>query len=255
MKTSLALFTLTLSLPLLCACSSNDKGQPRRPLTVEVSEPSVGRADSLRIFQMNYGNNQYIVEKEGGTWGSLTWPSGVGDEQKIDIYAYNSGTFHYNEGTPYITFTADELLRSQKDLCVATHKQIAYSDTDGAVSLRFSHVCAMVKVRVKSVSEETITVNKVTLRHVKKQGNYHYNSTPHWTDISNEGDYTLTTADIVLGNSYQQLPCGYIYMIPQRKDGIMLGINYTVGGTSKTKMFALTGEWQEGKEDEVLVEM
>ena len=220
----------------------------------------MGRADSLRIFQMNYENNQYIVEKEGGTWGSLTWPSGVGDEEKIDIYAYNSGIFHFNEGNPYITFAADELLRSQKDLCVATHKQIAYSDGDGAVGLRFSHACAMVGVMVKTPSPlppegGVPIVKRVMLRNVKKEGKYHYNSMPHWTDLSGEGDNTLTTSDIVPTGSYQQLPCGYIYIIPQRKDGVLLEVNYTVDGTAKTKTFPLSGEWKEGKEDKIFIEI
>ena len=231
----------TLILTLLCACSSGDKGHPRRPLTVQVSEPATGRADSLHIFQMNHENNQYIVEKEGGIWGTLSWPRDIADDKKIDFYAYNSGTFHYNEGTPYITFTADELLRSQKDLCVATHKQIAYSDADGTVSLRFTHACAMVHFDIATT--DSITVNSVVLRHVKKQGNYHYNTTPHWTDLSNNGDYTLTPHSNTL------------YIIPQPKDSILLEVSYTAGGTAKTKTLPLTGEWQMGKEDKVIVEI
>lgn len=240
MKNILTL-TLALTLTLLSACSSSHKGQLRRLLTVEVSEPATGRADSLHIFQMNYENNQFIVEKQDGTWGTLSWPRDIADDQKIDFYAYNSGTFHYNEGNPYITYTADELLRSQKDLCIATHKQTAYSDADGTISLRFTHACAMVHFDIATT--DSITVNSVVLRHVKKQGNYHYNTTPHWTDLSNEGDYTLTPHSNTL------------YIIPQPKDSILLEVSYTAGGTAKTKTLPLTGEWQMGKEDKVIVEI
>ena len=241
------ILTLTLALTLLSACSSSHKGQLRRLLTVEVSEPATGRADSLHIFQMNYENNQFIIEKQDGTWGTLSWPRDIADDQKIDFYAYNSGTFHYNEGNPYITYTADELLRSQKDLLVATHKQTAYSDADGTVSLCVTHACAIVHfyIATNSNSSDSITVNSVVLRHVKKQGNYHYNTSPHWTDLSNEGDYTLTS------HSHTHT----LYIIPQPKDSILLEVSYTAGGTAKTKTLPLTGEWQMGKEDKVIVEI
>ena len=235
------ILTLTLALTLLSACSSSHKGQLRHLLTVEVSEPATGRVDSLHIFQMNYENNQFIVEKQDGTWGTLTWPRDIADDKKIDFYAYNSGTFHYNEGNPYITFTADELLRSQKDLLVATHKGIAYSDADGNVGFRFTHACAIVHFDIATT--DSITVNSVVLRHVKKQGNYHYNTTPHWTDLSNNGDYTLTPHSHTL------------YIIPQPKESILLEVSYTAGGTAKTKTLPLTGKWQMGKEDKVIVEI
>ena len=241
------ILTLALTLTLLSACSSGHKGQPRRLLTVEVSEPATGRADSLHIFQMNYENNQFIVEKQDGTWGSLSWPRDIGDDKKIDFYAYNSGTFHYNEGNPYITFTADELLRSQKDLLVATHKGIAYSDADGTVSLHFSHACAMVSVSVKG---ESITVNSVVLCNVKTEGDYYYSE--GWKNVRSVEGRESRVKSLESRVEGQE---SMFYVIPQSKDSIQLEVSYTAGGTAKTKTLPLTGEWQMGKEDKVIVEI
>lgn len=269
------LVNFSIALLFLCSCSSDDNEQAtRRPLIVEVTEnaivPEGGAASpsynpqqlkaaaptttaSLRIFYMNYERDQYNVEKGGDNWGSLTWPKSVSDNTKIDFYAYSDGTFYYNDGNTYVNFTVDENVAAQKDLLVATHKQIAFSDTDGKVSLTFDHACAAVQfyiAKTTAVADKSITVTSIVLQNVKNQGDYYYNTDTHWANLTSANSYyTLTNGDIPLTTSYQQLPCNYLYMIPQAKSGMTLEISYAIDGVAKTKTLSLgTDEWQAGTE-------
>ena len=115
----------------LMACSSDDKNDLKeepRPMIVDVLGT---RADAptttatLSNFSMNYQDNKYNFKKTGETWSTNTWPGGVGSDQKIDFYAYTGGTFNYNGGNPYVSFTVQETVASQHDLLVAEHKQIS----------------------------------------------------------------------------------------------------------------------------------
>jgi hypothetical protein len=43
----------------------------------------------------------------------------------------------------------------------------------------------------------------------------------------------------------EQLPCGWLYLIPQTKDDIKIEINYNSG---KQKTLTLSGTWEAGKQ-------
>ena len=95
--------------------------------------------------------------------------------------------------------------------------------------------------KTKTVEANSITVNSVVLRNVKKQGDYYYDS--GWQSGTTTTNFTLTSGDIALTTDYQQLPCKYLFVIPQSKQGMELVLTYTVGTTQKTKKLDLDGQW------------
>ena len=267
-----------MSVIALAACGDNDDAVPipieptpsPRLLTVEVSEnPMQDNEASARVmnrtaaatttaslssFTMNYTDAWYNnFTKTGGTWSTADWPYGVNENTKIDFYAYNAGSFQWNSGTPYVSFMMDEDAFSQKDLLVATHKQISYNDAKGKVSLTFDHACAAVQFQIcqtKKVTDEgkNFIINSVVLKNVCKNGDYYYDS--GWTLGSNLTDLTLTNRTITLTTAYQLLPCQWLFLIPQSQDGIQLEIKYTVDeGAEKTKILNVgTDSWEQGKQ-------
>ena len=267
-----------MSVIALAACGDNDDAvtTPVEPaptprlLTVEVSEnpmqdneasaremkrtAAATTTATLSSFTMNYTDAWYNnFTKTGGTWSTADWPYGVNENPKIDFYAYNAGSFQWNSGTPYVSFMMDEDAFSQKDLLVATHKQISYNDAKGKVSLTFDHACAAVQFQIcqtKTVTEQkhSFTINSVVLKNVHKDGDYNYDS--GWTLGSNLTDLTLTNSTITLTTAYQLLPCQWLFLIPQSQDGIQLEIKYTVDqGAEKTKILNVgTDSWEQGKQ-------
>ncbi len=269
--------TIFLSLlAALCftACSSDDEtleNSTPRLLTVEVSEnPMVDENGAARTrgteitsatlseFSMNYQSDyKYDFTKTGGTWSTNTWP--VSDTStQIDFYAYNDGTFYYNSGNPYVSFTMGEKPASQKDLLVDTHKAISYNYASGKVSLAFDHACAAVKFNIcktSGVAGKDVVIKSVTLSGVKNSGNYYY--TGSWESLAGSATYTLTDSEITLTTTSEPLPCGYLFLIPQSKSGVTLTVKYTVdGGSEKTyENTWSTGTWATGIEYTINIKM
>ena len=195
--------------------------------------------------------------KTGSTWSTAIWP--VQDDSKIDFYAHDGGTFQWNSGNPYVSFTMEEDASKQKDFLVATHKQISYSQSGGGVvSLAFAHACAAVQFYVFQEESASYMVNSIILRNVCKQGDYYYNNTgatPKWQNVRTKTHYTLTTNvpenPFAVTTTPVRLPCGWLYLIPQTKDGtqeengIQIEINYNSG---KQKILNLSGSWDAGKQ-------
>ncbi|MBO4801420.1 MAG: fimbrillin family protein [Bacteroidaceae bacterium] len=266
------LFLPLLAATILAACSKDDNptlGQAPRLFTVSVTEnpftdpggtPTTRGAEimteSLAAFSMNYEGSKYDFTKTGGTWSTFTWP-GVANSTKIDFYAYNAGTFYWNSGAPYLSFTVDANASTQRDLLVATHQQISYSESGGEVSLTFDHACAAIQFNVcktSGVADKTVVVKSVVLSNVKNQGDYHYAT--GWSLKAPTTSYTLTTGDITLTTEKQPLPCGFLFLIPQEKSGVTLTVNYTVNdGSPQSHDFNLTGSWLAGHEYTININM
>ena len=265
-------FFTFLTAAFLAACSSDDQDEPKqepRLITVEVTEnplldangtpkqlptrtAAATTSESLSAFSMNYTEDyKYDFKKTDGSWNTNTWPD-IGKDTKIDFYAYNAGTFQWNSGNPYLSFTMDASASNQTDLLVATRKAISYNDAGGKVSLDFDHACAAVKFNISKttgVGEKSVTVKSVVLSGVKDQGDYYFNADTKWQSLTGSASYTLTTGDITLTTDKQPLPCGYLFLIPQSKVGLILTVNYTVnGGAVQTHEFNLTGSWVDGTE-------
>lgn len=268
-----------LSLLAACAfaaCSDSDspEEQPaKRLLTVEVSEnpltdeatgaPALGitrsenytTTESLDAFSMNYtGSYKYDLTKSGSTWTTNDWP--VDNNVKIDFYAYTGGTFIYSAADPYVSFEVDKTVSSQHDLLVAVHKDIAYNDAGGKVSLSFDQACAVVQFNVQLTNMlraelgSNLSVNSIVLQNVIYQGQYHYNSTPSWTLGENQTNFELANSSITVGTELQRLPCNYLFMIPQSRaangtTGTYLEVNYTTSA-AKTAIIPLTINWKAG---------
>ena len=248
----------------LVACSSDDEPivtPELRPLTVEITENDIvststpqqapTRADAatttetLNSFSMNYQDSQYSFNKTNGEWSTATWPSGVGNDVKIDFYAYNGGNLILNSSDPYVSFDMDDNAFSQKDLLVAKNT-VAYSDNKGKVALTFDHACAAVRFYIRKSVDQPVTINNVELCGVFYKGEYHY-ANSEWQLLSDKKNYTLTnTSSIELTAEKQLLPCGYMFIIPQSKEGLTLKVSYTVGGTQKVHTFNLSGPWAAG---------
>ena len=269
-----------MSVIALAACGDNDDAvtTPVEPaptprlLTVEVSENPMQDNEasaremnrtaaatttmSLSSFTMNYTDAWYQeFTKIGGSWSPTETPWPISDyDTKIDFYAYtyNADDYHYNGGNPYISFTMDNNAFSQKDLLVATHKQISYNDTKGVVSLTFDHACAAVQFYVYKEEDADYTINSILLKGMKNKANYNYNTgwedlgySSEWSSDESKRYYTLTNGDIEVTNDKKRLPCEWLFLIPQSKDDIQIEINYN---GSKTKTLNLTGNWEAGKQ-------
>ena len=270
MKKLLFLFSVIA----LAACGDSDDGVNTPPdvpsprlLTVEVGEnpmqdESANAREMTRAgdatttatlsgFTMNYTDSWYNnFKKTGDTWSTANWPTTV-YTTPIDFYAYNGGTFYWYSGNPYVSFTAEENVASMKDLLVATHKSISFNDNNGHVSLTFDHACAAVQFFVYKEENATYKINSIKLNNVKKSGDYYYNNAENerWVLGETTTYYTLTTN--VPGDPFEvtttkeQLPCGWLYLIPQSKSGIQIVINYN---TDKQKILTLSsGTWEAGK--------
>lgn len=250
----------------LMACSSDDKNDVKEePRLMIVDVQGITRGDAptttatLSSFSMNYlQGNKYDFTKAGETWSNNPWPD-VGT-QKIDFYAYTGGTFNYNSGNPYVSFTVEETVANQHDLLVAEHKQISYNDAGGHVSLLFDHACAAVLFTVQITNTlrtqlgGDLTVKSIVLKKVIKTGDYYYN-TGAWTinDVNeNYAEYTVTNGAITVTTTPQEVAQGYLYMIPQTRaasgtSGTYLEINYTTGNVAKKATIPLAIDWKAGE--------
>lgn len=260
---------LALSVIILAACGNEDNAvtkptiqtSTKRMLNVKLSSTTLlsGDANSqetlgtegetttetLSTFRMSYGGLWYNdFEKVNGKWNPVEWPSDVDNVTPIDFYANDGGTFVWNNGNPYVSFTMDENAFTQKDFLVATHKQISYNEKRGAVSLAFNHACAIVQFKVFKEGDADYTVNSIKLKNVKKTGDYYYNESTNWQNIGTPTDYTLTNGDIVVTNDKQLLPSKWLFIIPQSKDEITIEVNYNA---DQQKIINLTGSWEANK--------
>ena len=273
-KTAWAPVALALfALPLATACSSDDEEEPsnkRRTISVVVSEnpmqnesadarstrADITTSESFSSFKMIYQadaetNTPYTATKSGtpARWGVSpdTWPI-YDDNEKIIFYAYNGdGTFVYNNGNPYISFTMGKQPANLVDF-MAANTNTSYDDHSGQVPLAFSHACAAVQFYVYSVDGQTYSVKRITLKNVKNQGNYYYKSNS-WTLSEDTYDYLLTESSITPTTDDQRLPCGWMFLIPQSKDAIGIEVRFTKNGISDelTKTLSLpSGSWAAG---------
>ena len=259
------LFFMFMMAACLVACSSDDEPivtPELRPLTVEITENDIvststpqqapTRADAatttatLNSFSINYQDSQYSFNKTNDEWSTATWPSGVGNDVKIDFYAYNDGYLNWNSNDPYVSFDMDDNAFSQKDMLVAKNT-VAFSDNGGKVALTFDHACAAVRFYIRKSVDQTVSINSVELCGVLSKGDYHYNNS-QWQSLSDSKNYTLTnTSSIELTTEKQLLPCGYMFIIPQSKEENMtLKVSYTVDGNAKEYTFNLSGTWAAG---------
>ena len=93
-------------------------------------------------------------------------------------------------------------------------------------------------------------MKSIVLKNVIKTGDYYYNNETHWQfpQTPTLSNYTLTNSDISVTTNKEPLPCNWLFIIPQSKDGIKIDVTYTkTGETQTTKTLTLpSGNWQAG---------
>ena len=86
-----------------------------------------------------------------------------------------------------------------------------------------------------------LTVNKVELRHIAEQGDYHFAG--GWQSVGTAyTDYTLTTADMEVTTALQALPCSTMFFIPQAFSGddTKLVVTYDTDKTAEISLKGIT---------------
>ena len=257
----------------LTGCSSNDDSEPKlngqtpRPMYVEVLGVSRTAAptttETLNSFAVHYEGNEYKYIKNGETWSTGKWPTGVANDQKIDFYAdtytYNdthSTSYNYNNGNPYINFTVDGNASTQHDLLVSDCKQVSYTETKGNVSFHFTHACAIPHFTVQltdaisTACGGSLAVKDIVLKNVNNVGNYYY-ATKSWQEVTGNASYTLINSPITVTTTKQSLSSGYLFMIPQTRaadgtNGTYLEITYNKGDDDKKAIIPFDIDWQAG---------
>jgi hypothetical protein len=174
------------------------------------------------------------------------------------FYAYNDGTYNEAE-SPYVHFTVDGTPTNQKDLLVAK-TTTSYDACSGKVPLSFNHACAAVLFNIgqsNTLKGKNITFTNIALVGVYNSGDYHFNTTPAWTDLAGSASFTLESASNIeipvsstLGEGARALNCGHLFMIPQTLgENAKLVITYTFSGQKQTTAeIQLNGKtWEAGK--------
>ena len=231
MKTNIkTAFLFCLALFSACSSDNDEPGaeqqptqQPaqekRYPLTIDVTEnplivdgdnggtrAAITTTSTLTQFSMSYvygstssgsEGQHYTAEKTTeGKWKTDendTWPSDAAENDwNVTWYAYTDGTFKYNNGSPYISFSDDEAAMHQKDLLVAK-KVDKYSNCGGHLFFAFDHACSALRFSVKkgaNLSGYTLNITDIKLFNVIKDGEYDLESNT-WKLLTTKTNYTL----------------------------------------------------------------
>lgn len=275
---------LLFAVCLFAACSNEDE-PINPPLVVRVTENPMTDAtapnnvarrgqvvdnSNFSAFTMRYGNEYtytYTVTKSGSTWSTSPTSSPSGTNT---FYAFSAGTFNWNGGSPYLSFSVENNVTPQKDLLVAKTDPI----TGNEVNLSFNHICSAVQFKIcktAAMADYVITVNTVDLCNVVNQGDYDIN-TGDWSLGSSKTYYTLNTAPFTLGTEATDLDLAsgteYLFMIPQTLEAwdktdisssttgcylrldctIQKGESYVEGyDTNKYAYLPIGGTWEKGK--------
>ncbi len=282
-------FLWLLAACLLTSCSSDSSGSPAsiieepvakpRPLSVEVSETpfhsqtneqgarQLTRASEITIsslgnfFVFNNRNTDAITfEKSGSNWvGDGSWP-GVDNNSLVTFYATNiASSDAFVHGTKSFSFTVDEDVDAQKDLLVAK-TTAAYSAGKGKISLAFDHITTAVTFSIalsaNAAAKGTVVLKEAKLYNIPKTAAYSFTSDSWGTPAASKSDYTLTTGDITLSTKLQQLPCNYLFLIPQtltaynaesNPGGAYLEVKLTVkSGAEKTVRYPVALTLEQG---------
>lgn len=270
------------------ACSSGDDGdEPANPTPTNPTERKLvigasanpwldenGNAretrgqvittETLQNFLMDWYQSedfrcQYNVKRGNDSKWTATpdnWPI-VNVDGSVSFYAHTSGTFIYNSGNRYISFTAEEGFADLHDLLVSKITDVTHSGTGGVIWFTFDHACAAVEFNIQITNKlfnqikRDLTVNSVKLEHIAKTGDYYYST--GWDNQRDYTNYTLTTSAISVSTEPQHLlPGNTLFIIPQKLGtDTKLVINYTLSDKENTAEIPLKEtdkdtEWKAG---------
>lgn len=151
-------------------------------------------------------NSPYVDNLEAtstnGTYmlNSHYWP---GSTKNVSFFAYapykcSGATISNTSGTPTISYEVPSEAADQKDLLIASTKNIV-GNGQSSVSLQFSHALCGVKFAVGTMKGVT-KIDKIVISGVKNSGTIAIDGTS-WTDVSGSATYTLTLNKKVSGNN------------------------------------------------------
>ena len=110
------------------------------------------------------------------------------------------------------------------------------------------------------LGDKTLYVTEVRLTGVKNTGHYDP-ATDNWTDVSGNASYTLTTSPVIIGTETeaQELPCQYLFMIPQTlTDQVKIEFKYKVGenGEERSNSISLKDKlWKANQKDNIIIKL
>lgn len=188
-------------------------------------------------------NSPYVNDlKATSTKGSYIldsyyWP---GSTKKVSFFAYApynclGANISNISGTPTISYTVPNTAEDQKDLLIASTKNIV-GNGQSSVSLQFAHALCGVKFAVGTMNGVT-KIDKIVISGVNNQGAIAIDGTS-WTGVSGSATYTLTLNKNVSGISNSDITTtadnNILFLMPQTvPNGAMLtvtvdGVNYSM---------------------------
>ena len=269
------IFTLSiLSVMMFTGCSSDDDSIDnvvRRPLNVMIDDTraaatTTSTLTSFKMYAVEPFTDYTLTKNNDGLWFSspLSWPAEAKDDDNVTFYAVDGGT--YNANGRYVTHNVNEDAFNQKDLLVAA-TNANYTASAGVLHLSFKHVCTAVNFYVSmtntlkgKLGDKTLYVTEVKLTGVKNTGHYDL-ATDNWTNVSGNASYTLTTSHVIIGTETeaQELPCQYLFMIPQTlTDQVKIEFKYKVGenGEERSNSISLKDKlWKDNQKDNIIVKL
>ena len=273
----------------LTSCSSDSSGSPAsiveepvakpRPLTVEVTETpfhsqtneqgarQLTRASEITISSLknfivfnNRNTDAIFFEKNGSNWvGDGYWP--VSEKTPVTFYATNIANDRaFVNGTNSFSFTVLEDVFNQIDL-LAAKTTAAYSAGNEKISLAFDHITTAVTFSIAlsknaaAAAKGTVVLQKAMLYNIPNTASYSFTSDSWGTPAASKSDYTLTTNAITLSTELKQLPCNYLFLIPQtlsaynaesNPNGAYLEVDLSVDGVDKTVRYPVALTLEQG---------
>jgi hypothetical protein len=225
---------------------SQENEQGARQLT-RASEITISSLGNFFVFN-NQNTDAITFEKNGSNWGEGVWPV-VDNNSPVTFYATNiASNSAFVNGTKSFSFTVLEDVFNQKDL-LAAKTTATYSAGNGKISLAFDHITTAVTFSIAlsanaAAKKETVVLKEAKLYNIPNTATYSFTSDSWGTPAASKSDYTLTTGDITLSTELQQLPCNYLFLIPQtlsafnaesNPGGAYLEVTLSVNGSKEEK--------------------
>ena len=188
------------------------------PLTPYIPTTTVDWIDGSSRWGFNNGNDHYY------------WPA----SGNLDFFGYMPATLpSYIAADPALTYTADHNVTFTCSSLPMTNagqgsslKEFMFGmalgqneDNAGTgVPLQFQHPFARIKLQL-AASHPNVTINSITFRGIKNNGNYNHSASPKWSTSGGATNFVLTlTGDAAVfdDNPASETPIGdYYIMIPQ----------------------------------------
>ncbi len=184
-------------------------------------------------WQFNNGASHYywpLPASNGGAWPSLDFFGYMPSAANLSTEAPYIGSINYT-AEHNVTFTCSGLPMtnaeqgsSLKEFMFGMALDQNYGNAAAGVPLTFQHPFARIKLQL-AASHPDITINSITFKSIKNNGDYDHSETPKWTTTGVATDFVLSLSDAaaIFDNnpaSPTQIGTDFI-MIPQDWTGVI----------------------------------